>query len=373
MGADSGGLQQLDSQQGVPAAVTTPAGDADYVYELGAAATKEQLRFQRSGGTAFDNDLIVGFKFRTTDATPAPANPIMIVIGSTGQHAGVALNNSGNLFIVDQGGTARATGSTVLADNTWYRIEVRFRRGDAGTGQVEVFLDGASEVSDSSAGDYQRASETTDWVYFEGNGTGGPTFYIDSIYIYDGGSSNSDFLGDWSVLKYNKTDGGATDQGSTLDSGTWADASETPFNGANTARYTDNAGKSGGMRTNSGSFSGPSGDADVDGDVVAAEYVFVALKGNGGGATDLQYGNSADGMTAAGASLTNSAAVYLYPSEAATIVPTASEFCELGMSNTASADVVIVDAWCMVLVQVSDGASGLAARHPALRQPLIRW
>lgn len=59
------------------------------------------------------------------------------------------LNSSGNLAAYDSAGTLLATGSTVLAQDTWYRIEPRVETG-ASVGW-EVRLNGTSEISGTGA------------------------------------------------------------------------------------------------------------------------------------------------------------------------------------------------------------------------------
>lgn len=361
VGAESGGGEQLSATAGSPAISTVTFRSGAYSYELVGDATKAQIRFDRADGSPFDNDLIIGFAIRFTDVTPSSTYAILAIVGATAAHMQLALNTSSNLELFDEGSTSRGSGSTTISINTWYKIEIRFRRGTTGTGEVDIYLaiDGntpVSEIQDLSAGDYQNLSETSDEVLFQGPGSGDGTVFLDDIYIYDGGSTVGDFLGNFEVFMYNKTDGGATDQGAALDTGTWALASETPLDNTagNNCAYTDDAGKSGGMRTDSGSNSGPSGDANITGTINGVEYVYNAVEGSGGGTPDVQIGNSSDGMTAQSFLMPTSFANFYIPSESATIMPETDEYFEIGMLNTGTADVVIGDAWAMLL-HVSGG------------------
>jgi len=63
--------------------------------------------------------------------------------------------------------------------------------------------------------------------------------HIAGIYIYSGASSVADFIGPFGSLTYRHDEGKATpDIGDDLDSGTWANAAEIPFNDANYGEYT---------------------------------------------------------------------------------------------------------------------------------------
>lgn len=77
--------------------------------------------------------------------------------------------------------TAKVTGSTVLALNTWYYIEVRTRPVAAATGQMEVRINGVTEGSDST----MALGTTTYKIYFGcvAGATSSGNFYFDDIAI----------------------------------------------------------------------------------------------------------------------------------------------------------------------------------------------
>ena len=86
------------------------------------------------------------FKFRIATAPSADDEPIFQFLspGATVKLE-VRLDSSRNLVVYDKDGSSVATGSTVLALNTWYEIGVRGSNGTTGAYAVEI--DGSSELS----------------------------------------------------------------------------------------------------------------------------------------------------------------------------------------------------------------------------------
>ena len=86
--ADSGGLEQVNATQGSPAVVSSPVVDGSHAFEMSPAATQEQIRFARIGGGGWSNDVIIGWKFRTTDLssldwTGPPSPTAALRVGSS--------------------------------------------------------------------------------------------------------------------------------------------------------------------------------------------------------------------------------------------------------------------------------------------------
>lgn len=63
--------------------------------------------------------------------------------GIDSHHGGIRLNPEGTLTYLDGAGESRATSTTVLTTNTWYRIELAYND----TTEVDVRIDGRSEIS----------------------------------------------------------------------------------------------------------------------------------------------------------------------------------------------------------------------------------
>lgn len=86
------------------------------------------------------------FYFRY-DTKPASGDEPIFVARQTGNATKLELriNSAGNLAAYDRTPTLLATGSTVLASGTWYRIEVKV--GTGASAAWEVLIDGVSEIS----------------------------------------------------------------------------------------------------------------------------------------------------------------------------------------------------------------------------------
>lgn len=92
---------------------------------------------------------------------PASSDEEIIVYRAGGADKfSVRLNSSGQLAAYSDGTTLLATGSTVLANDTWYRIEVK--AGSGASAAWEVRINGTTEVSGTST----LSSSNTEWVRF---------------------------------------------------------------------------------------------------------------------------------------------------------------------------------------------------------------
>ena len=102
------------------------------------------------------------------------------------------------------------------------------------SGNWELFIDGTS-VGSASSRDMDGGSAIATSGFF---GTNTGTFYYDDIYWLSGATAATDRLGGGAspnggsgpeVFMYQNTAEDATDQGDTLDDGTWALVSEIPL------------------------------------------------------------------------------------------------------------------------------------------------
>lgn len=315
------------------------------------------------------DDQIIGFGIRWTslDEPPefTPTADIDFLIAREGASSD-ALRlrleaTTRDLILVDANGTEIATVTDPFTVSTWHYVELRWRQVDTGA-VADVFIDGVSVISVTGQ-DFTLSGGALTYVFFRPAPSGPSVIFIDDIYMLSGATSTADFLGKFTevVGPYNKTDGGATELGDALDVGTWALASEVPVDDANGARgdYTGTP-RSGGMQTDSGTRSGPSGDLRIDGDanIKAAKWIWWLRRGGGGGTTHkVRYGNSADGMTDRTISPGGSFSAFQKVSVAATEVPLSTEFFQIGMAVTGAKDLRLGDAWAMLL-HVADAVAG---------------
>lgn len=95
-------------------------------------------------------DAYVSFYFRAATLPASGHEPIFAFYSSGGTlKFSVAINSSGNLMALDRTGATAETGSTVLAADTWYKIDVRGGNGE--TAAYAVRINDAAELSGTAA------------------------------------------------------------------------------------------------------------------------------------------------------------------------------------------------------------------------------
>ena len=315
------------------------------------------------------NDYVCGFGIRFGDLTPN-TNPARFLSLREGSSEFFALEETtdGDLLIIDAAGsTIRTVSPSPFTVFVYSFVEIYFQHQASAT--VEVFVDGVSLGSDS--GQDLTDGGTFDTVRFE-TVSGGAPFSFDDYYFMSGATAAADRLGDAEVFMYQNTAEDATDQGDTLANGTWALVSETPLNEgtSNDAFYQDTGNLTGSTICDEGTRSGPSGDANVDGDsnIKAAKWIGWFKRSTGGGRTHNFYGGN-DGAGAnhatwiasndaktLGMTLTVGYVTHTMISEG-TEVPSSSEDFQYGFSKDATAgqDIFCGDIWAMLLHVPSTG------------------
>lgn len=156
--------------------------------------------------------LIVGFAIKV-DALSTGADFFEILSGGgTTVQLGLQFDSFGRILVKNNGGTTIATGTTVLAANTWYYIEVKlFVNGASGT--VEVHLGGQTEIA-STVGNFGSTNvDTVGWIRHHTTIASTTIIWVDDVYVCDAtGSNNHDFLGEvWIQTFEPDADGAHTD------------------------------------------------------------------------------------------------------------------------------------------------------------------
>lgn len=166
---------------------------------------------------------VVGVAFRFAGALTGALDMLQIMESSTVHLAigGVV----GNKLTVRRGTTTLATGTTVLAINTWYYLEFKGIIHDT-TGSYEVKIDGVTEAALTNAGptDTRNSGTTGQWdrvalLHFAPNVVNDQ---FDDLYICDqsGSAPDNTFLGSVKVeILYPQT-GNGTNVGLTCSTGT---------------------------------------------------------------------------------------------------------------------------------------------------------
>lgn len=170
-----------------------------------------QHRKTFSGGTTYAT-IIVGFAFRT-DVNPVGGwstnNAFVIQTATNSFILTMNADASGHIVIKNNGGTTIATGTTVLAANTWYFIEIKLfvNVGTPASGTVEVHLNGATEIA-STTGNFGSTLPDR----FSCLGLNGNTDFDDLYALDTTGSTNTTFLGDCRITTVMPTGDGAHSQ-----------------------------------------------------------------------------------------------------------------------------------------------------------------
>jgi hypothetical protein len=135
---------------------------------------------------------LVGFAFNSGSTSLVSRHIFTVLEGATEQCS--IRTNASSVITVTQGGTVKATGSTVLSQATWYYVEFKFTIHQS-TGIAQVKLNGAAEIASTSSLDLTGTANN----YWNGIGTvGNSTFnqMFDDIYLLDTTTGdNTDFLG----------------------------------------------------------------------------------------------------------------------------------------------------------------------------------
>ena len=370
VGFETGGLEEADVIDGTPVIVTSPVNTGTYALSCEGDGNGIDISGELVANAG--NDFIVGFAFQT-DTIPPTDNSKLIEPGiiSGLRHWILRLETDGTLGIYDQGGSLIATSSFSLNVDTWYYIEAYWVR-DQTAGSVEIFVDGDSKVSGSSM-DTDEGTDEINYQFESDTSDVGVIFFYDDFYCMSGAVSTSELLGrNTEVLGiYQNTVEDATDQGDTLDQGTWADTGSLPFTEEGTlAGYTAAGALDGHTLTDDADSNlrpGPDGDPAVDGTIQAGKWIWELLRGNGSATThNVRFGHNGDTTTEV-VTLSNSIAVFERLLEVSdSKVPTAVESFAAGFTKSAGGrDIECADLGCFLLqVGPSAGFVGISKVHP---------
>ncbi len=373
-GFETQGNEESNLVVGSPAYVSSPKRSGTVALHLPGASTQNE--YQIDTESDFLNNQIYSIWVNFTDLTPNAAYQFMQ--GSSSSSVSLwklRLETDGGVTFVDAGDVDKETAGTPFTVNTWHRIDIF--NSSAGNHPTTIYVDGSLILGPNNAG-----STASSNLNLMGPSTVGEEIYFDDFYNLDDATDIDDRLGDVEVFAYQNTAEDATDQGDTLADGTWALVSEVPLNegASNDASYVDTGNLTGSTICDEGTRSGPSGDANVDGDsnIKAAKWVGRFKRGAGGGRThSFLIGNSGDGVTAKTIALGTGYATFSVVSEAAGEVPLSTESFQHGFSKdlTGGQDIFCGDIWAMLLhvpsAVVADPSTDAESFIAGQQQPVI--
>ena len=153
--------------------------------------------------------VVAGLAFEITGGLiPGTASkPIFSLYTAAGALiGGVNTDVSSHLVVVNSGGTTIGTGTTNIALNTWYYIELKLVVGTSGS--CELHLNGVPGEIASTTGSF--GTTNVGRINFQRPGNNQSDVSIDDLYVLDltGSSPLNDFLGDVTVeTLYPQSDG----------------------------------------------------------------------------------------------------------------------------------------------------------------------
>ena len=353
VGFETGGGEEAVATVGTPEYETGVVRTGGRSLNLNTAVEAYSIPWV-SNVTDAGSGYIFGFGFLRA-ITSSSAAHVQVLDDAGGVIFSVEADSSERLIIKDANGAQLGTATHTLALDTWAYIEVYAQLNNA-SAAWEWFVDNVSKESGTGAdltdGNAFGSSSSALKLLGGTEGSGANTTFFDDVYILSGATSAADRYGDFAVLAYQTTDGTSTDLGDALENGTWALVSETPVNEgtSNDAGYAGTP-KTGGTQTDSGTRLGPSGDTRITGTptVKGAKWIHRLHRGTGGGTThQKRYGNSGDGMTNTTVTLSTSYANFETLSEAATVVPTLTEYFQQGFNVTGAQEITCAEIWGML-------------------------
>ncbi len=322
---------------------------------------------------AGDNHVVIGYYTRVNTGHTGDSDIINII--DTGGNLILELRviqSTGDVQVIDSKAAVKDTITNPFTLGQKHRLKIYFQNANSGAFKMEV--DG-TEVSNVVACDFKTGNNTVDYLELKTSG-GGKTqrfskwlWYSDATDITDGPA------GDVDVLMYQKTDGGTQDQGDAFDVGDWGKVSQAPFTtgAGNRGEYTGDP-RSGEMITNSGTRSGPSGDSNASGtNVLGCKIIGDFSAGTGGSTTySIIYGNNVDTLTEDVVTVNATNTILMKVSEAANVVPTLSQFFQMGGKVVGPADLRIENMVAYLVVEPSSGVTvtpGPASAKAAVVDP----
>lgn len=363
-GAESGGTEELTSVTGSVAASTTQVHSGTYSYYVPVSANFDVSPFESVADAG--NDYIVGFWFYHSSTARVSCND------SVGGTCIEVRQSPTTLSVIDANGSTIDSTSNAPSTNAWHFMELYWQR--SATGSYEIFIDGVS-ITSGSGEDFDNATSTFDEITFNYIGS---ALYYDDMYIMSGCSSSADRLGGCEVYSYrsNKESWTPDDGGDNLNVGAptpsttvgWNNTQVVPFNDNNWAGYdsalagavnTDDVGGSAGT-------GGPNTDGNITGSILAIKGIWRMDRGNGGGTAHYGLlGNSVDGtIRSADFDPPTSPANYFMVSEWATVVPTSSEYCQIGIECFGPQDFQCYDMLATILHVPAVAAYGFPFQSP---------
>ncbi len=219
-------------------------------------------------------------------------------------HWSIRYDKDGNLSLYDANQSLIATATGVIAAQNWYRVVAMFKWSDSSIFKLWWGVQGPNNHTltfDEAAMDTKNAATNDVGMVFVNQSSGlesNESCYVNYVFmtsdqtnwndndltgtisnpLFMGNPDNDVTCGDWTVLgPYRSGIANATpDAGDNLATGNWDDAEEIPGTDGSFIKYvisTTGPDLSGVIYSDDGSIGGPSGDSDVDNQIVGAVWI----------------------------------------------------------------------------------------------------
>lgn len=238
-GAETGGLERVDTVGGTPSVSTSVRAGAKGKYcfsDLSGSLLYNPFAYE---GSTQGTGHCLGFYVQGWSSTGNAQIFAVKVAGGSNMVRGLLSSARTSLFIYDSSGafTGSLAFSPALTTTDWYYIELYW---DTTTGNWEGFLNGVS-VGSVTGNDFSSVGTDVDTITlnFKNNSVDSTESQFDDIYYGSGATSSADRLGAIDIFAV-AGDGSSTTGGDALDAGSWANTQEIPANDTNTATYLRN-------------------------------------------------------------------------------------------------------------------------------------
>ncbi len=193
------------STTGSPTIVTTPVRSGTYALQTPKNGTQGFAQYNFVGAnSASTDDYYFRAYLRITTAPSAEWDVLELRDTTDTKQAWITMTTSRTLKLFStSGGSAQiGSASSALSTGTWYRIEIRFELGGAGTGIVDSRLNGSSYASATNltiTGGVARVA-IGDNINGAGSPTTGQLLFDDTALNLAGGTSQSSWPGDGRIV-----------------------------------------------------------------------------------------------------------------------------------------------------------------------------
>lgn len=371
-GFETDGLDEAISTTGSPNIQGTIVKNGDFALEF-TSGGRFDLPIITGGTSDGSGKYILGLHFRIeTNPSPSLSNFVSANEDDGSTIWLIARATDGTFTLRDSNGAS--IGTFTASNGSWHLLEVIYDH--SASGSIILHIDGSEEINASSK-DLDSGStisaDDADYRLYDNNADS----YFDNVYCYSGATDINDFLGVNVAIErtYQNTVEDATDQGTTLDQGTWAITGDTPLVEDGTPAGYTGAAEDGHTICDEGTRLGPTGGPSL-GTIKGAKWLHRLNRGAGSGTTHYKvYGHNGDVTNSDTVTLgTGYGNFFTVKDSSVAQVPTTSEsFAQGFRKSSGGREIYCAEIWAFILHVAAAAPAGTGVKNPLLmgRNPLI--